>query len=97
MNVYQLENIIEEHGKMKQELARLQEIEHKKHVFARAILDEESIVTDLIRCIVKLKNSKIINQNEYEVIMDKLHLQYAERGLFFIKPFECSKTKKHDH
>lgn len=87
MNVYQLENIIEEHAKMKKELARRQEIEHQKAVAARTMLDDESLVYDLVKCVQKLRANSIITEKESEAFIEELRIKFAKRGIHFVKPF----------
>jgi hypothetical protein len=87
VNVNELENIIEEYKKFKDELIKIRQLERKKVVIARAILDDESLICDLINCFVKLKNKNIIEKKEYDSYMNKLQKMFAKQGLYFIKPF----------
>jgi hypothetical protein len=93
MNVYELENIIEEHGKMKKELARRQALEHQKAIMARSILDDESLIYDLIKCIQKLESNNILTKIEATTCMDMLHEKFASKGIYFVKPFYKRKPR----
>lgn len=87
MNIYELERIVEEHRSMKQELDRQRELLHKKAIIARAIVDDEGLVYDLIKCIQKLRCNGILTEKESDIYLEELKIKFAKRGIHFVKPF----------